>query len=262
VGRGVALVRDLFGADLHPKTYRCRANMAQIIKSRPDSGLCFQAQFLTPFSVDPSSLGSGFINKKWVVSYKRGIPVWGRFVGRGVARVRDLFDRARKCALLPCLRRRYLTLTHKIWIFNPYPLFVLKNVLLKIVFFTCSQPPPPIGRFVGRGAARVRDLFDRARKCALLPCLRRRFSTSILENLDFGTNILTYIKNLDFGIFRVFRTPVLNSSPHLAGLWGGGQRGCGTSLTGRASAPPALSSSTSWMLWESTAPPRQPRGKS
>ena len=194
VGRGVALVRDLFGADLHPKTYRCRANMAQIIKSRPDSGLCFQAQFLTPFSVDPSSLGSGFINKKWVVSYKRGIPVWGRFVGRGVAR--------------------------------------------------------------------VRDLFDRARKSALLPCLRRRFSTSILENLDFGTNILTYIKNLDFGIFRVFRTPVLNSSPHLAGLWGGGRRGCGTSLTGRASAPPALSSSTSWMLWESTAPPRQPRGKS
>ena len=42
--------------------YRCRANMAHIRQSRPDSGLGFQVKILTPFHVVPSSLGSGFPN--------------------------------------------------------------------------------------------------------------------------------------------------------------------------------------------------------
>ena len=38
---------------------RCRSNMAHARQSRPDSGLDFQVKVLEPFSVVPSSLGSG-----------------------------------------------------------------------------------------------------------------------------------------------------------------------------------------------------------
>ena len=41
---------------------RCRANMAHIRQSRPDSGLGFQVDVLEPFHVVPSSLGSGETN--------------------------------------------------------------------------------------------------------------------------------------------------------------------------------------------------------
>ena len=39
--------------------YRCRANVAHVRQSRPDSGLGFQAIVLKTLSVVPSSLGSG-----------------------------------------------------------------------------------------------------------------------------------------------------------------------------------------------------------
>jgi len=38
---------------------RCRANMAHVRQSRPDSGLGFQVKVLKPFKVVPFSLGSG-----------------------------------------------------------------------------------------------------------------------------------------------------------------------------------------------------------
>jgi len=42
-----------------PLRTRCRANMAHVTQSRPDSGLGFQAQVLKTFQVVPSSLDSG-----------------------------------------------------------------------------------------------------------------------------------------------------------------------------------------------------------
>jgi len=44
-------------ATLHPN--RCRANVARIRQSRPDSGLGCQVKVREPFQVVPSSLGSG-----------------------------------------------------------------------------------------------------------------------------------------------------------------------------------------------------------
>ena len=49
---------------------RCRANMAHIRQSRPDSGLGFQVHVLTLFEVVPSSLGS-------VRGVGGGADVWG-----------------------------------------------------------------------------------------------------------------------------------------------------------------------------------------
>jgi len=43
-----------------PPRPRCRASMAHIRQSRPDSGLGFQANVLKPFKGVPSSLGSGW----------------------------------------------------------------------------------------------------------------------------------------------------------------------------------------------------------
>jgi len=42
-----------------PPSFRCRANMAHVRQSRPDSGLGFQAKVLKIFSSVPSSFGPG-----------------------------------------------------------------------------------------------------------------------------------------------------------------------------------------------------------
>jgi len=61
--------------------HRCQANMAYTRQPTPDASLGFQVKVLKPFSVDPSSLGSGLHRLVLTLNYSVHM---GRLAAKGL----------------------------------------------------------------------------------------------------------------------------------------------------------------------------------